>query len=128
MLTHDAGITGIDIDHCIKDGSINPKALWVIGTIASYSEISPSGSGVRILVKANIPDRFNRYKRVEIYEKGRYLTITGHQIEGSPPEIINNQTGLEIAYREIFKTHIAQESKRQVQHQPFENNQISFKR
>lgn len=46
----------------------------------SYSEISPSGTGIHIIVKGNIPGERRRKGGVEIYEKGRFFTMTGHTL------------------------------------------------
>ena len=45
-------ICAIDIDHCVDDGSISEMASDIINEMNSYWELSPSGSGVRILFKA----------------------------------------------------------------------------
>lgn len=123
VLTRETGIVGIDIDHCIKEGVIDPKALWLVTTIASYAEISPSGKGIRILVKGHLPDKYRRYKRVEMYEEDRYLTITGHRLDLSTLEITTNQQGLEIAYREVFRTFFDRTHRLEQEHnKPHANN------
>jgi hypothetical protein len=43
-------VSMIDIDNCIhSDGSISPTALDIINYMKSYTELSPSGTGIRIL-------------------------------------------------------------------------------
>ena len=42
------GIVGIDIDHCIENGQISDEAQQIITTMNSYTELSPSGTGIRI--------------------------------------------------------------------------------
>ena len=47
---------GVDLDHCIsEDGSILPKAKAILDKLNSYSEISPSGKGIKIFLKAKNP-------------------------------------------------------------------------
>ena len=47
------GLSAIDIDHCVKaDGTLTPLAADVVEIIDSYTELSPSGKGVRILFAA----------------------------------------------------------------------------
>jgi putative DNA primase/helicase len=47
---------GIDLDKCInEDGSIKPKAKAILDKLNSYSEISPSGRGIKIFCKAKLP-------------------------------------------------------------------------
>lgn len=75
-------LVGIDIDHCIIDGEISEKAQKIIDTFSSYTEISPSGTGIHILVKADINGPGKRNKELEIYSQGRYLTVTGDVFQG----------------------------------------------
>jgi putative DNA primase/helicase len=47
---------GIDLDGCIEpDGTIAPWARAIIDRLRSYTEISPSGTGIHIIVRANLP-------------------------------------------------------------------------
>lgn len=83
-------LAGIDIDHCITDGHLSPMAQDIVDTMASYTEISPSGEGIRILFTAPGAeyDRSAYYLKrseigLEIYMAGmtnRYLTVTGNRI------------------------------------------------
>ena len=50
------GYSAIDIDHCVTDGVPNEMATDIINTMQSYTELSPSGTGVRIIFKV---DDFN---------------------------------------------------------------------
>ena len=40
------GLCGIDLDHCVKDGVIEPWAQTIINDLDSYTDISPSGTGI----------------------------------------------------------------------------------
>ena len=78
------GICGIDIDHCIdSNGTLTAAAADIIETMNSYTEYSPSGSGIHILFCGSIPDKDRRNGSIEMYNTGRYLTVTGNTI-GSP--------------------------------------------
>ena len=78
----------IDIDHCIGDDGPSELARDIILTMDSYTELSPSGTGVRILFWA--PDfqydtgryYINNQKRgLEVYIAGctrKYVTVTGN--------------------------------------------------
>ena len=47
------GFSAIDIDHCVDDkNNLSDMAKDIISTMDSYTELSPSGKGVRILFKA----------------------------------------------------------------------------
>lgn len=73
-------------DYVSGNGVVDPKVMGVVHAFASYAELSPSGTGVRLIVQGEIPGgrgRNNRQKRAELYDRGHYLTITGHALNGS---------------------------------------------
>lgn len=78
----------IDIDHCIDDnGNLSDIARDIMQTMNAYTELSPSGSGLRILFRAENfqfdKQRYfihNRNIGVEVYIAGctnKYVTVTG---------------------------------------------------
>ena len=85
------GIVGIDLDNVVdpKTGYIVPEAKNIVTDLDSYTEISQSGKGLHVLVKADLKLTENRSKLqdcnvlgekwpgIEIYNKERYLIITG---------------------------------------------------
>ena len=46
----------------------------------SYTEISPSGNGLHIIVKGQIPGSRRRKNNIEMYDSGRFFTMTGKTI------------------------------------------------
>src|SRR5215204_2271305 len=84
---------GVDLDHCLhpETGEVEPWAREIIDELDSYTEVSPSGTGVHILLRAELPDGRNRKGPVEIYSHGRYFTVTGKHLEGTPRTIENRQ-------------------------------------
>ena len=52
-----SGYVGIDLDHCreAETGEIEDWAQDVIAHLDSYTEISPSGTGVHIILKGSLP-------------------------------------------------------------------------
>lgn len=80
---------GIDLDHVINadTGEINRQALDVISTMDSYTEISPSGTGIHIIYKGEIHKEWKCKKNsglgsgsdIEMYQQGRYFTVTGNR-------------------------------------------------
>ncbi|EGQ3351202.1 DNA primase [Staphylococcus pseudintermedius] len=50
--------------------------------LETYAEISPSGSGIHLIVKGELPAKGRRRGNVEIYNHGRFFTMTGKQIGG----------------------------------------------
>lgn len=76
-----SGIVGVDIDHA-KDaaGNWNTAAADITERLASYAEISPSGEGVHIFIKAVKPGSKskNAAAGVEMYDTKRFFTVTGN--------------------------------------------------
>ena len=76
---------GIDIDNCVVDGKPNTFASEIIDTLDSYTEFSPSGKGLHIIIKGGLPQnvlgtgRKNTQHGLEIYSYGRYFTFTGNR-------------------------------------------------
>lgn len=101
VFTEEVGIIGIDLDNCLdKDGKLANWAKKIVDSIHSYAEISPSGQGLHIFVRATIPKALGPTPggRVEIYNKGRYFTMTG-QILGSSEEIATNQAAVDSLWK-----------------------------
>jgi hypothetical protein len=96
---------GVDLDDCrdLATGHIDEWAREIVQTIGSYAETSPSGTGIHIIVRGAVPDGGNRKGGVEIYETGRYFTVTGDVLglDGKRyDEITSNPAGLERVHRE----------------------------
>ena len=80
---------GIDIDDVRQeveefklDEDVDNIVSEFITTLESYAEISPSGNGIHIIVKGELPAKGRRRGNVEIYDKGRFFTMTGNHIGG----------------------------------------------
>ena len=69
---------GIDLDHSVSDGIIQPWAQEIIFFIDSYTEFSPSKTGIHIICKGTLPKgrKFGELN-VEMYQKTRFFTVTG---------------------------------------------------
>jgi putative DNA primase/helicase len=83
------GVCGVDLDHVIAaDGTLTPQAREIVGLLNSYTETSPSGSGLHLLMFAPGAD-ITRHRRkggfVEIYTDRRYFTVTGNVYGGVKP-------------------------------------------
>lgn len=80
---------GVDLDGCRdpESAALDAWASDLVATLAGYSEVSPSGTGVHVIVRGAAPNR--QGSRVEAYSSGRYFTVTGRAIFGHglpPPE------------------------------------------
>lgn len=76
------GFVGVDLDHCVdpNTGEPQPWAAKIVRDLDSYTEFSPSGTGLHILLAGRIPEEAGDRRRkgpVEVYDGGRYFTVTG---------------------------------------------------
>lgn len=104
FVVHDRDLlVGIDLDD-VRDPETGDLEAWVndmVEDIPTYAEVSPSGTGVRLFGLGFVPDGGNRADvdgvdgHLEMYDTGRYLTVTGHKIDGSPDDVeqVNNAIG-----------------------------------
>jgi hypothetical protein len=82
IVLHNGTLLGCDGDHKLTNGSINDPA-WteLIEAANSYTEITPSGEGLRILIALTEPLNLTNNKSqslgIEFYTENRYLTFTG---------------------------------------------------
>jgi len=81
---------------------IDDWALEIIRAINSYTEISPSGAGVRIFCYGKLPPGRRKNGNVEMYDESspKYLTITGHHVPGTPRTLERRQTEIEGVHAE----------------------------
>lgn len=97
VLSPEDPYAGIDLDHCITDDN----RLWgwaelIVASFASYTEITPSGTGLRIWVRGRLPDRGRKKAMpdggaIEVYDRGRFFTISGRHWPGTPFAIKERQ-------------------------------------
>jgi len=103
VLTSDMGIVGIDIDHCIETGQTSDEAQRIITALDSYTETSPSETGIRIMLSGKLPGAFRRHGNIEMYEDMRYLTLTGHSLTDSPKDRQPHHRELYGLYHRLFQ-------------------------
>lgn len=71
------GIFGVDIDGVELT---DPLVKEVITTLPSYAEASPSGKGVHVICKGQLPAGARRRGNIEMYDSGRFFTVTGNKM------------------------------------------------
>lgn len=95
------GLGGIDLDGCREPetGALAPWAGRIVDSFRSYAEVSPSGTGVKILAfgapdslpASTIPVQSapinGKRPAIEAFTRGRYFTVTGEILPESPNEI-----------------------------------------
>jgi putative DNA primase/helicase len=93
------GYTGTDFDHCVNPETleIRPDILEIIRKIDSYSEFSPSRTGIHSITKGwQVPwdgtkdgKQGSKVGQAEIYSGKRYFTTTGNHVPGTPLTVNN---------------------------------------
>lgn len=89
------GIVILDYDKVLQEVEVNDKLGYIkpifkdadkeksilsdINTLKSYTEISPSGKGLHIVVLSDIKDLYIT-KPIEIYSKSKYIRFSGNSI------------------------------------------------
>lgn len=88
----DVTITLVDLDHCRnpQTGVIEPWARRIISRLKSYAEVSPSGTGIHIFGIGALPHDAKSQQKVyklEIYDRKRFSTVTGHHVPETPDDL-----------------------------------------
>lgn len=100
----DGSVYGVDLDHVINGEIMTPEAQEVISKLNSYTEVSPSGTGLHIFVLAPGADITRHRKKdyfLEIYNEGRYFTVTGN-IYGNTKTIETRTEALQAIHDEFL--------------------------
>ena len=72
------GIVGVDFDHCIDaGGQLSDWAAGWVERLNSYTEISPSGTGLHVICRGKLPGPSVKRPQCEVYDRARYFTVTG---------------------------------------------------
>jgi putative DNA primase/helicase len=91
----------VDLDHSVDrtTGTISdPQVQETVQTLNSYTEVSPSGTGLHVLSFGNLPGK-NIHTGIEIYGQDRFTTITTNHLDGTPTTIEQRQETLDALYR-----------------------------
>jgi hypothetical protein len=107
VFAEDDPFVGIDLDGCRdpETGSLTPEAGAIVAALDSYTEASPSGTGVHVLLRGALPrEGPNRNGKVEMYSAGRYFAMTGEHVRGTPETVEARQAQLKEVRRHVFPT------------------------
>lgn len=116
-----SGIYCIDLDHVIdpETKEIHPEARKIIGELDTYTEVSLSGTGFHLFMRADTeitrtrtaltrngtkPQEGNT-PGIEVYCKGQYIIVTGNIFDGR--DTINERTE---ALSSVYNTFLAEPS------------------
>lgn len=117
VLTQADPMVAFDFDNCrcpAFDGvtpwantldTVLPEVADLIKNLnPSYVEVSPSGKGIRAFAKGKLPVDGKRKGTIEVYQSGRYMTLTGHVLDGFSHSIELRQAEIDTFYEQVFGT------------------------
>ena len=95
---------GVDLDHCLnlQTGEVTEQAATFVEQLDSYTEVSPSGTGLHVLVRGKPTVDRQRGSGVEVYGWDHYLTITGRAYGGSSTRIKERRNELQSLCAQLF--------------------------
>ena len=112
------GIVGVDLDDCRNPstGVLSCWAQYIVEWLNSYTEVSPSGTGVKVFLRGQLPGqgrKFNLTKpekgvktpAIEIYSDDRYFTMTGHHLTGTPDDLMDRPSEVTALYDDQVALH-----------------------
>ncbi|ELZ75379.1 hypothetical protein C456_06912 [Haloferax volcanii DSM 14919] len=110
VFSTDDPYVGIDLDKCRtrETGETEAWATEIIDQLASYTEISPSGTGYHIIVRGSLPPGGNRTGNLELYEHARFFTMTGDHVDETPTTVADRTDELTAIHGAYFETQHTQ--------------------
>ncbi|MCA9253890.1 MAG: hypothetical protein KDA54_22410, partial [Phycisphaerales bacterium] len=108
VFTADDHFAGVDLDHCIdsQTGDVKAWARVILNDFDSYCEASPSGTGVKIFLRA--AKTGSRCKTgyedgaIEMYDSGRFFTVTGARWGGYSTDVEERQEQFDALYAKVL--------------------------
>jgi primase-polymerase (primpol)-like protein len=115
----------LDLDHVVNaDGTLTtwspelramfrgdvPEPAALIAALGTYAEISPSGTGVRIICRGKLPDGRRKIggkgngcpDGLEMYSAAHYCTLTGQQLPDAPAVLCDCTEKLAALHLAVF--------------------------
>jgi len=117
VFSEDDPYCGVDFDHCIDPatGEIAPWALEWVEILQSYTELSPSATGLHVITRGQLSGSGRKRNGIEIYDRARFFTVTGHSSKLSHPEMSHQQDAIDWLYESLCAPkkprHIPQEDR-----------------
>lgn len=103
----DDPFVGIDLDLCLDDdGNVRSWAAPVLRELPTYAEVSPGGRGVKLIAVGSLDGPGHKTAvgegKVEMYDRGRFFTITGLPFPDHPNEVVDLSGPVAELYRKLW--------------------------
>lgn len=102
---------GIDVDDIpselerYKNGDIEKNIVFELyELLKTYAEISPSGEGIHLILKGEIPGSHRRRGNVEMYSEGRFFTMSGNTLNKYHEINQPSENALDMVYRKYIRS------------------------
>ena len=104
MFHPDDGLAGVDLDDCRnpRTGEIEEWATEILEGLGSYTEVSPSERGLKVFVYGALPLGRRRKGNIEMYDRGRFFTTTGHRLSWTPSSVKDRYEELTALHYQVF--------------------------
>lgn len=101
-------LAGVDFDDCLDDSGQLKRHANFIASLDSYTEVSPSGTGLKTYLFGELPrcKHNNKELAMEVYDSKRWFAVTGLHWKESPACIEERQRQLEDLVDEVFSPSV----------------------
>jgi hypothetical protein len=106
VFASDDPFVGIDLDDCLSNGKLKSWAQSIVGRFSdTYTEISPSGEGLKIWARGQLPGSIPGVPvgdgQIEMYDRSRYFTVTGRVFRGAPLQVEDHAADVLLLYERL---------------------------
>ena len=90
------GLIGIDIDGAIEPetGAVSERCAAIVKACASFTEYSPSGKGVHIIVLGDTTTNKSNDIGLEVFAKKQFFTFTAKRYPDTPADVLPIDAGV----------------------------------
>lgn len=99
-------LAGVDLDDCREPetGHVAPWAANIVAALDTYTEVSPSGTGLKAFARGVLPPGGRRKGDIEMYDTSRFFTVTGCVLptDQAPASVMERTEALAALHRRVF--------------------------
>jgi hypothetical protein len=108
VFTEGDPFAGVDLDECRDPatGDIDSWAAEIVKELCSYTEVSPTGTGVKVILRGQVPEGGNRKGGVEMYDRSRFFAVTGCRVTGTPAKVLRRPKALRCLHARLFSAAV----------------------